>query len=108
MSESNAFPEIKTNRDLDPPETYSEGGLTKREYFAVKLMAGFMSDARNLTALIDAQPEAAIGLHRHVAMEAVRFADALCSQLKLDPTKEKQLLQRISKLEKDLSERNGS
>lgn len=106
-ADESAFPESVAISPAGGVFNSGHRGLTKREFFAVTVMGGFMSDARNLTSLIDAKPEALSILHTVVAREAVAFADALCKALKLDETREAQLLERIAKLEKDLAERNG-
>jgi hypothetical protein len=47
-----AFPEIKSEMDWDPNKsenytsTYSEGGLTKREYFAAAALTGLLANPR--------------------------------------------------------------
>lgn len=42
---TSAFPEVQseTNRDMQVSEIYSQGGLTKREYFAAKALQGLLS-----------------------------------------------------------------
>lgn len=71
-STDGAFPEIKS--DSHDPENYnvtnvwSEGGLTKREYFAASIMTGLVSVNE-------------IGDPNSTAFLAVEFADALIEEL---------------------------
>ena len=68
----NTFPEIKSD-SIDPTNhnvtnVWSEGGLTKREYFAASIMTGLMSINE-------------ISIPKRTAKVAVEFADALIEEL---------------------------
>ena len=71
-STDSAFPEIKSD-SIDPTNhnvtnAWSEGGLTKREYFAASIMTGLVSANE-------------IRDPNSIAFLAVEFADALIEEL---------------------------
>lgn len=78
MSNANepAYPEMKTeleynySADQNYPNTYSVGGLTKREYAAIAAMHGLLRDryADDVSKL-------------YIAKVSVEFADALLAEL---------------------------
>jgi hypothetical protein len=100
MSNANepAYPEIKTEAAYDEDgrgvlyaNTYSVGGLTKREYFAAVAMQGLCADHKrfdDLTTVIEAIHGQQAGsrentqtLRNIIAKMAVGHADALLAEL---------------------------
>ncbi len=70
-----AFPEIYTDIDVNNPDkpgdTYSTGGMTKREYFAAKAMQGMLTNE-----LLSGPEE-----NEAIAKDAVNAADKLIAEL---------------------------
>ena len=78
MSSANdpAFPEVKTNwPNASRHDTYSIGGLTKREHFAAMMYQQFMAGAF-LPPGFDASEQLAFA-----AVRAIEAADALLAEL---------------------------
>lgn len=75
IANESAFPEIFTERRSYPPDTYSSGGLTKREYFAANCpshMLNIVSHPEEFS--FKPRPE-------DYAAAAVSWADALIAEL---------------------------
>ncbi len=85
IGNDSAHPEIFTSFDGgDRPDTYSAGGLTKREYFAAMAMQGLLANSKALMD-IDAGVKERKGDMKDVcaitAILALNHSDALIAEL---------------------------
>lgn len=86
MKNEPAFPKIKTKQALKDSsssgnaygDVYSEGGLTKREYFAAKAMQGILSNPAWAEGLSGNIP---MPVPQETARLSIELADALIKQL---------------------------
>lgn len=84
-----AFPVIETEAETYQGrpygDTYSTGGLSKREYFAIRVLQAMLANPVTVAAVAEMTPAEA---GKEFSERAVEIVDALVEQLKKQPTKE--------------------